>query len=390
MSSSDEDTDSAPSADTELESEPAPIAPVDFSKADSEANVEAGRGGDATNNAVVHKGQLHEGGFWYYFDSNTGEMAKSKFVTLTKAETGDGPKTVYYNEDGHMLYGFQEIEGEAHFFNFHSGAEVAGEFYDSGYWYYYDVENKELATSRFVDLVAEGVDGYPKTVYYDKDGRMLHGAQKVDGKYYYFHDNTGKLYQSDVTVGNHKYLIKDGELYGSILLNVPYYAQNDSRWKNVKYGVSTIGKTGCSVAVGASLINYYTGKNLKPYDTAWQFNKWGDYNANGVYGTTSRVWRKVSNAYGIKMKSNLNLAGITEHLRLGHMVKTSVRGVPFMKGSGSHALLLMGLNEKGQTYVYDQANRGNNGWYDVSRIWNQRSTSSEDLYDGGPFFAMWR
>lgn len=344
---------------------------------------------DAAKTAM-RKGQVYEGGHWFYFEQDTGEMAKSKFVTLTTAETNDGPKTVYYNENGYMLYGLQEIEGKTYFFNFHSGAEVVGQFQDSGYWYYFDAKKGELATSRFVNLTIEETNDGAKTVYYDANGRMLHGVHKIDGKYYYFHDMSGKLFTSDVVVGNRKYIIRDGELRGTILLNVPYYAQNDPRWGNRRYGLSTIGKTGCSVAVGTSLINYYADASVLPYDTAWLFNMWGDYNANGIYGTTSRVWRKVGSAYGIEFRNNLNLASITEHLRVGHMVKASVQGVPFMKGGGSHALLLMGLNENGQTYIYDPANSGNNGWYDVSRIWNQRSTSFEDLYDGGPFFAMWR
>jgi hypothetical protein len=338
----------------------------------------------------MHKGQLRDGGHWYFFDSETGEMAKAKFVTLTKAETNDGPKTVYYDENGWMLYGIQEIDGVKYCFSFGSGAKVVGQFYTGGHWYYYNEEESDLAKSRFVALTSAETNDGPKTVYYDANGWMVHGVYKIDGKYYYFHNWSGRWEQNDVVFGNIKYLIKNGELYGTILLNVPYYSQNDSRWANRKYGLSTIGKTGCSVAVGTSLINYFAGTSMMPYDTAWLFNKWGDYNANGIYGTTSRVWRKVGSAFGINFRNSLGLGSMIDHLRIGHMIKASVQGLPFMKGGGSHALLLMGLNENGQTYVYDPANSRNNGWYSVEQIWNQRSTSYEDLYDGGPFFAMWR
>ena len=64
---------------------------------------------------LVH-GEQKIDGKWYYFDKNSGAMAKG-FTKL-------GPRTVYYGDDGAMRYGEQKIDGKWYYFDKNSGAMV--------------------------------------------------------------------------------------------------------------------------------------------------------------------------------------------------------------------------------------------------------------------------
>ena len=74
-------------------------------------------------------------------------------------------RTVYYSDEGHMLYGEQIVDGS---------------------WRYFDPLNGAMARSSFVDL---GI----KTCYYDEQGRMVYGERNIGGKDYYFEYWTGAL-----------------------------------------------------------------------------------------------------------------------------------------------------------------------------------------------------
>ena len=65
------------------------------------------------NGELVH-GEQKIDGKWYYFDKNSGAMAKG-FTKL-------GPRTVYYGDDGAMRYGEQKIDGKWYYFDKNSGA----------------------------------------------------------------------------------------------------------------------------------------------------------------------------------------------------------------------------------------------------------------------------
>ena len=70
-------------------------------------------------------------GHWYYFDAN-GIMATG-LVTLK-----DG-RTVYYGADGQMKYGWQKINGKIYYFDTWNGHQVKnGEKAINGFWYYFD------------------------------------------------------------------------------------------------------------------------------------------------------------------------------------------------------------------------------------------------------------
>ena len=72
------------------------------------------------------KGEKQISGSWYYFDTGLGTKAVSKFVNL-----GDG-RTVYYDAQGHMLYGWQTINNNTYYFDLVTGAMYTGTHYIDG------------------------------------------------------------------------------------------------------------------------------------------------------------------------------------------------------------------------------------------------------------------
>ena len=78
----------------------------------------------------------------------------------------DQKKTVYYNKDGQMQYGQQNINGK---------------------WYNFDKVTGAMSTG--LTYLAD----QKKTVYYNDKGQMQYGKQVIDGKTYEFDRVTGAL-----------------------------------------------------------------------------------------------------------------------------------------------------------------------------------------------------
>ncbi|KRL87164.1 hypothetical protein FC32_GL001782 [Ligilactobacillus apodemi DSM 16634 = JCM 16172] len=70
-----------------------------------------------TFNGAMTTGERYINGHWYLFDEQ-GIMQRG-FQTVM--ENGKA-KTVYYNQDGWMLYGWQTIDGKKYYFNTFNGA----------------------------------------------------------------------------------------------------------------------------------------------------------------------------------------------------------------------------------------------------------------------------
>ena len=137
---------------------------------------------DTFNGAMV-TGQKYINRHWYLFDHN-GVMQRG-FQNLK--DYGDN-KTVYYNKDGWMLYGWQGIDNVPYYFDTFNGKMLTGEQYINGHWYLF---NDKGQMQRGFQKVME--NGREKTVYYNYDGWMLYGWQTINGKRYYFDTFNGAL-----------------------------------------------------------------------------------------------------------------------------------------------------------------------------------------------------
>ncbi|WP_304651774.1 GH25 family lysozyme [uncultured Ligilactobacillus sp.] len=153
---------------------------------------------DTFNGAMV-TGQQKINGHWYLFDNN-GAMQRG-FQNL-KAYGDD--KTVYYNQDGWMLYGWQGIDNVPYYFDTFNGAMMTGERYLNGHWYLF---NDKGQMQRGFQKVME--NGKEKTVYYNYDGWRLYGWQGIDNVPYYFDKSTGAMMTGERYINGHWYLFND-------------------------------------------------------------------------------------------------------------------------------------------------------------------------------------
>lgn len=149
-------------------------------------------------------GQINIDGNWYLFSKEDGVM-QTGFQYITSQN-----KTVYYDPaTGHMLYGFQKINGKTYYFAPGSGARVVGQIKINGKWYMFDKKTGVMQTG------FQYIASQKKTVYYSpKTGQMLYGLQKINGKWYMFDKQSGAKI-SYQTVGTYIRLKSNAALYSA-------------------------------------------------------------------------------------------------------------------------------------------------------------------------------
>ncbi len=155
-----------------------------------------------TFNGAMATGQKFITGHWYLFDKN-GAMQRG-FQNLK--DYGDN-KTVYYNQDGWMQYGWQWLDNATRYFDTYDGAMAIGQKKINDHWYLFD---KNGAMQRGFQYLPED----KKVAYYNQDGWMLYGKQDISGKTYSFNTYNGALENMDgqQKLGDHWYLFNKGEV----------------------------------------------------------------------------------------------------------------------------------------------------------------------------------
>ena len=125
------------------------------------------------NGNKVVTGQQRLNNHWYYFSPTSGKMATG----LTYLP--DQKKTVYYNDQGQMLYGQQNV---------------------GGHWYLFDRVTGAMKTG------LQWIASQNKTVYYAANGQMQYGWQNVNGHRYFFNFGTGAQASAEiVNINGHFY-----------------------------------------------------------------------------------------------------------------------------------------------------------------------------------------
>ena len=145
-------------------------------------------------------------GFYYdgtgmaYFD-NSGFQAKDAFIKYAG-------HYYYFDKEGHMLTGSQEINGKSYYF-LPNGIQLRSTTLEQdGKTYYFGLFGAQYKDGYFLfDVPKEGTaDTEAKFRYFDKDGAMAIGLTKMWDDLQYFDENG---YQ----VKGDKYITADGKLY---------------------------------------------------------------------------------------------------------------------------------------------------------------------------------
>ena len=256
---------------------------------------------------AMQKDQKKINGYYYFFDKETGVM-----VTGWK-DIPEQKKRVYYNGEGHMLYGFQNIDGSRYYFDPYTGAMQKDQKKINGYYYFFDKETGVMITG-WKDLPEQ-----KKRVYYDSEGRMLHGLhtigdgkyyfdpytgamqkdqKKINGYYYFFDKETGVMVTGWKDIPEQKkrvYYNSEGHMvYGNYSIdNVVYVFENGTgaligNFKDVNGGKQFVYKNG-SLASGQTKLNnnyYYfdeqTHMMVTGFKTIKSQNKTVFYDSNGI------------------------------------------------------------------------------------------------------------
>ena len=230
-------------------------------------------------------------GKWYNFTSDG-----SASTGFTKLASG---KTVYYNAQGQMQYGLQTINGKIYYFNTWSGERYANrEAQINGKWYNFTSDGS--ASTGFTKLASD------KTVYYNDQGQMQYGEQKIDGKWYYFQTNDGNVVRG-------WYILKDGRqvyydvddtgngqgmLHGLGKVGNDYYYFNDATGAK-ETGLKTLNGQTYNFAGnnGQALLNqFWTNDNQTYY-----FDQQGQMVKNQQLTIAGEQWQFDVNGIGTKV-----------------------------------------------------------------------------------------
>lgn len=129
-------------------------------------------------------------GMTYY--STSGYQAKSSFVLYNGNH-------YYFDEDGHMVTGMREIDGQTYYF-LPNGIEIRDAIYEDaeGNQYYFGKTGSRYEGGHYyVFNTTETVDGVAKTVtnwrYFGKDGIMARGLVKIGEDYQYYDENGNQV-----------------------------------------------------------------------------------------------------------------------------------------------------------------------------------------------------
>ncbi len=356
-------------------------------------------------------------------DSEINEEAKDNEIVQPKLQEGWNAEQNGYVVDGdYLISTFEEIDGKTYYFDEY-GYKVTGDYKIDGVTYSFD-ENGALIesdvdnsittlelTSEARAVVNNGLVNENGKLYFYSNGTKLYGDQTSNGKVYNFradgtivknnfveNGTSLKYYNSEgvrmtgtFTVGKVTYYAHDnGEIYKSVINNVPYYCQQDGSWAWSVVGGYYFSGTGCAPTAATMVINTLKGTNYTPAQVGNTLHAHGYFN-NGGAGSTSDMWRFVANNYGLTYTNNLDYNSAYQKLKEGNFVTAAVgygsRWCPWGGGT-THQIIMFGIDENGYTTVYDPYTSSRNGTFKLSEVFAYPSNAQGDLADGGPFFSL--
>ena len=150
-----------------------------------------------TYDGAMAIGQKKINDHWYLFDKNGAMQRGFQYLPEDK-------KVAYYNQDGWMLYGKQDISGKTYSFNTYNGAleNMDGQQKLGDHWYLF---NKGEVLTGFQEIKDQN-----KTVYYDPStARMQYGWQTIANNKYYFDTYDGAMYTGSHLIDGVDYSFDD-------------------------------------------------------------------------------------------------------------------------------------------------------------------------------------
>ena len=344
-------------------------------------------------NGKKHTGEGKDNAGAHYFVNGkyaTGEYGGKIYVEGKETTpVKDGYKNGVFFADGKLANWWYD-DGTAWYF-FQNGKKHTGEGKDNAGYHYF--VNGKYGTGEYDGKVyIEGKEITPikngyKNGFFFVDSKLANWWHD-DGKDWYFFKN-GKKYTgvANDSAGTHRFV--NGKYDNNVpAINMPQYYQSDARWGKKVYGISNMTNAGC-VPTALAMAFSGLGKHLTPVNVADviyyntnEFNK----SAIGTSGAGTDYAIKYYNFKNTVLKSKSQLV---QALQSGNPVFALVGNGDFVKGYAyTHGIMLSGY-QNGKTKAMDPASAYNtNKWYNVDRIWDQRSTDPYDTMLGGSFMLI--
>ena len=365
------------------------------------------------NNYYYENGNLVTGekkidNYWYNFDKSG--LYSTGLTNLTY-------KTVFYDNKGHMYYGYLKTDNTYMYFDTIDGHAVTGErYYGNHQMEYYGQDFKQVRnnyvrtgnTYYFIGqygdaLTGERYYGNHQMEYYDQDFKQVRNNYVRTGNTYYFIGQYGdaltgfryygnqpnqveyygtnfkQLRNMSIAINGRNYRFgSNGDL---IIANQPtYFSQLDGRWSSHRFNDYTMGQAGCVPTSIAMVLNGSYGVRVSPDD---------------VRNVMNNISVSSFGATGVDLINTVKYYGhqVEQINTLGRTVQLLQQGVPVIfyvnvAGNIGHAIATYGYNN-GATQVYDPYSKYYyNGWYGVSTLSNNLSHDRNDWNAGRPVFAI--
>ena len=319
-------------------------------------------------------GWTQTGNVWYYFNAK-GQRVKNAWVgsywlgsdgKMVTDSWVDGGK-YYVGSDGKWVKDAKKstddkkpTEDKKPAEDKKSDTKKTGWVQTGSVWYHYNNQG-ELTKNAWVGSYWVG-----------SDGKMVRNSWVDGGKYY---------------VGNEGWYIPNYKL-SVPALNMPQYYQSDARWGRKVYGIANMTNTGC-VPTALAMAFSGLGKPVTPVNVADViYYNTKEFNV-GMIGTSGAGADYAIKHYNFKNTVIKSKEQLVQALHTGNPVFALVGNGDFVKGYAyTHGIMLSGY-QNGKTKAMDPASAYNtNKWYNVDRIWDQRSTDPYDTMLGGSFMLI--
>ena len=323
-------------------------------------------------------GMIQEGNNTYYFSQEDGKKIGGRY-TINGYE-------YYFNENGELQKGgVREIDGKMYFLGINTGKIMKGWFNDyEGRTFHSDPDTGELS-----HLWTE-IDG--KTYFFGiKTYKLIKGILTLEDGIYYLNTKTGEKEAGKKKIGNNEYYFNEETYLLEKVQYIPvYYNQKDSRWVNKKYGFSTLGKTGCASTSMAMAFESILDRRVLPPEVAdFLYYQTSEYNKYTT-GSSGLAIIRATDYFNIKRTGISSLEQLNQELEKGKIVFAAMGNGKFATTSWNHAIILFNHSYDNKTVAYDPLKESNNGWIETSKIWNEKSTDSDDIRGGFIFYALER
>ena len=189
--------------------------------------------------------------------------------------------------------------------------------------------------------------------------------------------------EQEEDVSNDAKKLPDGMIQD--LLNgreITYCNQKDAQWRDIPYGQSTVGESGCGPTSMAICISTLTGKKVTPKETAQWAKKNGYYIHNA--GSKHSLMKALAEKYHLKCRgARRSDIEVAKALKEGKMVVALMGRGHFAKEG--HFVVLTGYKD-GKVSVADcDSRKRTKRIWDLNLIWEEaRSTATA----GGPFWVI--